>query len=118
MTVCHRILKSTEAGPWLLRVMRPVWGMVSASRRSRSPYLNHQTACSHLFRAPCPTRAGYAHKGADGMLHFSGLVATPDGKQIMRASRVVPFTEADAVKCGEEAGKELKANGPKELFMY
>jgi hypothetical protein len=67
--------------------------------------------------APRP-RAGYAHKGADGQLHFSGLVATPDGTQMMRTSRVAGFTEADAVKVGEEAGKELKATGPKELFMY
>lgn len=68
--------------------------------------------------APCPLRAGYAHKGADGKLHFSGLVATADGKQIMRISRVGVFSSEDAEKLGTECGKELKATGPKELFMY
>ena len=49
---------------------------------------------------------------------MSGLVATPDGKQMMRTTRVAAFTDADAITAGDEAGRELKANGPKELFMY
>ena len=67
---------------------------------------------------PVRVPAGYAHKGADGKLHFSGLVATPDGKQIMRTTRVANFSAEDAAKAGADAGKELKATGPKELFMY
>lgn len=45
-------------------------------------------------------------------------MATPDGTQMMRTSRVAGFSAEDAVKAGDEAGRELKANGPKELFMY
>lgn len=51
-------------------------------------------------------------------MHFSGLVATPDGTKLMRTSRVAAFSPEDAFKLGQDAGKELKANGPKELFMY
>ncbi|GFR45952.1 hypothetical protein Agub_g7418 [Astrephomene gubernaculifera] len=90
--------------------------------------LNHEetrvaVVCERAFLAAldgsCRTPiAGYAHKGADGQLHFSGLVATPDGTQMMRTSRVAGFGEAEAVAAGQEAGRELKANGPKELFMY
>lgn len=73
------------------------------------------TALDGSCRTPI---AGYAHRAADGMLHFSGLVATPDGKQILRTSRVCAFNEADAVKAGREAGEELKASAPPGFFSW
>jgi hydroxymethylbilane synthase len=64
------------------------------------------------------THTGYAHKGADGQLHFSGLVATPDGKEVLRTSRVCAFNAADAEKAGTEAGQELKKNARPGFFMW
>ncbi len=61
---------------------------------------------------------GYAHKGSDGKLHFSGLVATTDGKEVLRTSKVGEFTEADAVRIGKEAGAELKAQARPGFFMW
>lgn len=61
---------------------------------------------------------GFCHKTESGELHFRGLVATVDGSQIMHVVKTGPFTEADAVRIGKEAGAHLKATGPKELFMY
>lgn len=52
------------------------------------------------------------------MLHFKGLVATTDGKEILHASRVVPFSEADAIRAGQEAGAELKAKARPGFFMW
>lgn len=37
------------------------------------------TALDGSCRTPI---AGYAHKGADGQLHFKGLVARPDGSKV------------------------------------
>jgi hydroxymethylbilane synthase len=52
------------------------------------------------------------------MLHFKGLVATTDGKEIMEISRVAPFSEAGAIKCGTECGAELKAKARPGFFMW
>ena len=73
------------------------------------------TALDGSCRTPI---AGYAHKGADGKLHFRGLVATTDGKEIMETSRVANFSEADAIKCGQEAGDELKKKARPGFFMW
>ncbi|MEW5300001.1 MAG: hypothetical protein WDW38_002828 [Sanguina aurantia] len=73
------------------------------------------TALDGSCRTPI---AGFCHKTESGELHFRGLVATVDGSQIMHVVKTGPFTEADAVRIGKEAGAHLKATGPKELFMY
>lgn len=65
-----------------------------------------------------PFTAGYAHKGADGKLHFRGLVATVDGKEVLETSRIAAFTEEDAIKVGTEAGAELKAKARPGFFMW
>lgn len=47
----------------------------------------------------------------DGRMRFKGLVATPDGKKIVRAER--EGNVADAARMGEDAGRELLAQlGP------
>ena len=65
-----------------------------------------------------PCTSGYAHKGADGMLHFKGLVATPDGKEMLETSRVAPFTAADAYQVGQDAGAELKSKARPGFFSW
>lgn len=73
------------------------------------------TALGGSCRTPI---AGYAHKGADGRLHFRGLIATPDGTQIMQTSRVGNFVGGDAAAVGREAGEELKRTAPAALFSW
>ncbi|KAL6759093.1 porphobilinogen deaminase, dipyromethane cofactor binding domain-containing protein [Haematococcus lacustris] len=73
------------------------------------------TALDGSCRTPI---AGYARKEADGQLHFDGLVATPDGKEILRTSRVCAFNEAEALRAGKEAGAELKATARPGFFMW
>ena len=79
----------------------------------------YPTSLIDRSRAPPPLCAlGHAFKGPDGKLHFRGLVATTDGKEMMETSRVAPFTEADALKVGQEAGAELKAKARPGFFMW
>eukprot|EP00798_Chlamydomonas_sp_ICE-L_P029521 gene29521-5871_t len=59
--------------------------------------------------------AGYARKGEDGQLHFDGFIATVDGKQVLTCKRTGGFNEADAIKVGQEAGAEIKAQAGPEL---
>ncbi|KAJ9514247.1 hypothetical protein QJQ45_012243 [Haematococcus lacustris] len=73
------------------------------------------TALDGSCRTPI---AGYARKEADGQLHFDGLVATPDGKEILRTSRVCAFNESEALRAGKEAGAELKATARPGFFMW
>ena len=56
--------------------------------------------------------------GADGNLSFEGLVASPDGKKVFRTSRSGPWTEADVIRLGREAGEELKAEAGPEFFTW
>lgn len=73
------------------------------------------TALDGSCRTPI---AGYAHKGADGKLHFSGLVATTDGKEILSTKAVGEFTEEGAIKVGKDCGAELKAKARPGFFMW
>lgn len=45
-------------------------------------------------------------------------VATTDGKEVMRTSRVAEWSEAEALKAGKEAGAELKASARPGFFMW
>jgi hydroxymethylbilane synthase len=62
--------------------------------------------------------AGYSRKGEDGMMQFDGLVATPDGKQVMRCSFKCEFTCEAGSKAAQEAGAKLKAEGGPEFFIW
>lgn len=73
------------------------------------------TALDGSCRTPI---AGYAYRGQDGKLHFSGLVATPDGKQVMRTSRVSSWSEEEAIRAGKDAGDELKKAAPAGFFSW
>lgn len=58
--------------------------------------------------------AGQAHIDDDGVLHFRGLVAKPDGSVVLEAERT--SNPADAVAIGEDAGNELRAQMGDDFF--
>lgn len=62
--------------------------------------------------------AGYAHKGEDGQLHFSGLVASTDGKKVYQTSRVGAFDAETGARLGREAGEQLKKEAGPEFFVW
>jgi hypothetical protein len=62
--------------------------------------------------------AGYAQKGADGKLHFRGLVASPNGSKIFETTRVGAFDAAEGERLGREAGEELKAKAGPDFFDW
>lgn len=62
--------------------------------------------------------AGYARRGEDGQLHFSGLVASTDGKKIYSTTRTGAFDAATGERLGREAGEELKAQAGPEFFVW
>jgi hydroxymethylbilane synthase len=62
--------------------------------------------------------AGYAHKGADGQLHFRGLVASPNGSKIFETTRVGAFDAEEGARLGREAGEELKAKAGPDFFDW
>ena len=90
--------------------------------------LNHEdtrlaVVCERAFLAAldgsCRTPiAGYARKGEDGKLHFNGLVATTDGKEILTSSGTADFTEEGAVKLGQECGDDIKGRAREGFFMW
>ena len=62
--------------------------------------------------------AGYARKGEDGQLHFSGLVASTDGKKVYQTSRVGAFDAETGARLGREAGEQLKKEAGPEFFVW
>ena len=62
------------------------------------------------------TRRRPAPQIIDGELRFQGLVASVDGSQIYRSSKV--GAPADAEKIGREAGEEIKAEAGIEFFEW
>ncbi|KAL6998967.1 hydroxymethylbilane synthase [Sarracenia purpurea var. burkii] len=79
--------------------------------------LNHEetrlaVACERAFLealdGSCRTPiAGYACRDEDENCIFKGLVASPDGTQILETSRQGPYAFEDMVLMGKDAGKEL-----------
>lgn len=64
----------------------------------------------------CHTPIGaYAALGWD-MIHLRALVATPDGAKLFRAERMGSLRDAE--KLGRDAGAELRAAAPAELFQF
>ncbi|WZZ36589.1 hypothetical protein YC2023_019990 [Brassica napus] len=51
--------------------------------------------------------AGYAAKDEEGNCYLRGLVASPDGTQVLDTSRKGPYVFEDMVKMGKDAGQEL-----------
>jgi hydroxymethylbilane synthase len=73
------------------------------------------TALDGSCRTPI---AGYAQKGADGKLHFRGLVASPNGSKIYETTRVGAFDAAEGERLGREAGEELKSKAGPDFFDW
>ena len=90
--------------------------------------LNHEdtriaVVCERAFLAAldgsCRTPiAGYCRRGDDGKLVFDGLVASEDGKTVLKTSATGEFTPEDAERVGREAGAELKAKCPPGIFDW
>jgi hydroxymethylbilane synthase len=75
--------------------------------------------CERAFLAAldgnCKTPiAGQAHVTAAGTLSFKGLIARPDGSEVLVAEREGPLSDAE--KMGREAGEELKERAGEEFF--
>ena len=58
--------------------------------------------------------AGHASLDADGILHLRGLIARPDGSELIAAERRGPAGEAQAM--GRDVGQELKRHGGPGFF--
>ena len=90
--------------------------------------LNHEDThvavlCERAFLAAldgsCRTPiAGHATKADDGTLHFSGLIATTDGKEVRRGSGECEFTREAARALGDKVGSELKEECGPEFFDW
>ncbi|KAG5175843.1 chloroplast hydroxymethylbilane synthase [Tribonema minus] len=75
--------------------------------------------CERAFLAAldgnCKTPiAGQAKVTENGTLFFRGLIARPDGSELLETTREGPL--ADAEKMGREAGEELKERAGAEFF--
>eukprot|EP00271_Cylindrocystis_brebissonii_P010286 TRINITY_DN26438_c0_g1_i1.p1 TRINITY_DN26438_c0_g1~~TRINITY_DN26438_c0_g1_i1.p1 ORF type:complete len:404 (-),score=62.30 TRINITY_DN26438_c0_g1_i1:469-1680(-) len=62
--------------------------------------------------------AGLAQRNATGGCTFQGLVATPDGTQVLEISREGAFEEAEMIAMAEDAGKELIAKAGPGFFSW
>ncbi|KAJ8612529.1 hypothetical protein CTAYLR_003687 [Chrysophaeum taylorii] len=87
--------------------------------------LNHKAtfdavACERAFLAAldgnCKTPIAGQATIQDGQIFFRGLVAKPDGSEIYRVERTGPL--ADAVKIGNDAGEQVKADAGIEFFEW
>ena len=77
-------------------------------------------SCERAFLAAldgnCKTPIAGQAQIIDGELRFQCLVASVDGSQIYRSSKV--GAPADAEKIGREAGEEIKAEAGIEFFEW
>ncbi|KAF8390920.1 hypothetical protein HHK36_023219 [Tetracentron sinense] len=87
--------------------------------------LNHEetrlaVACERAFLealdGSCRTPiAGYAYRDKDSCF-FRGLVASPDGTQVLETSRKGPYAFEDMILLGKDAGKELLSRAGPGFF--
>jgi len=75
--------------------------------------------CERAFLAAldgnCKTPICGQAKVEDGKLHFQGLVASPDGKQIFRAERTGNPEDGEAL--GRDAGEQIRKEAGDEFFQ-
>lgn len=60
--------------------------------------------------------AGYACRDEEGNCVFKGLVASPDGTQVLETSRKGPYSLDDMISMGKDAGKELLSRAGPGFF--
>lgn len=90
--------------------------------------LNHEetrlaVSCERAFLetldGSCRTPiAGYAHRDEDGNCIFRGLVASPDGTQVLETSRKGPYVLEDMILMAKDAGEELKKRAGHGFFDF
>jgi len=88
--------------------------------------LNHEetfiaVTCERAFLAAldgsCRTPiAGYAMKTEEGELYFRGLIATMDGKEVLKCEKKGPWTLESALAIGTELGADLKKKAGADFF--
>jgi hydroxymethylbilane synthase len=62
----------------------------------------------------CQVPIGAYGRLSDGQLHLLGVVASPDGRRVVRRETSGPAS--DAVRLGHELGGELLAGGGREIL--
>ncbi|KAL5702816.1 hydroxymethylbilane synthase [Ranunculus cassubicifolius] len=62
--------------------------------------------------------AGYAHRDSDGNCVFRGLVASPDGSQVLETSRKGPYVLEDMILMAKDAGEELRTRAGPAFFDF
>ncbi|KAL5700147.1 hydroxymethylbilane synthase [Ranunculus cassubicifolius] len=62
--------------------------------------------------------AGYAHRDSDGNCVFRGLVASPDGTQVLETSRKGPYVLEDMILMAKDAGEELRTRAGPAFFDF
>ncbi|PIA47373.1 hypothetical protein AQUCO_01400209v1 [Aquilegia coerulea] len=62
--------------------------------------------------------AGYAYRDEDGNCVFRGLVASPDGTQVLETSRKGPYVLEDMVLLAKDAGEELRKRAGPGFFDF
>ncbi len=70
----------------------------------------HSSRGAHLT----PERHPQAQLLGDGLMHFRGLVASPDGQKIFRVER--SGAPADFIKMGRDAGEEVRLEAGEAFF--
>jgi len=90
--------------------------------------LNHEdtrlaVSCERAFLATldgsCRTPiAGLAQRNENGSCTFRGLVASPDGKQVLETSREGSFEYDDMVALAKDAGQELLQRAGPNFFSW
>jgi hydroxymethylbilane synthase len=90
--------------------------------------LNHEdtrlaVSCERAFLATldgsCRTPiAGLAQRNENGSCTFRGLVASPDGKQVLETSREGSFEYDDMVALAKDAGQELLQKAGPNFFSW
>ncbi|OVA11821.1 Tetrapyrrole biosynthesis [Macleaya cordata] len=62
--------------------------------------------------------AGYAHRDTDGYCVFRGLVASPDGTQVLETTRRGTYALDDMILMGKDAGEELRSRAGPGFFDF
>ena len=83
--------------------------------RMRTPPPPPNAPCSPRLDGSCRTPIGaYARLLSGGELHLTGLIASPDGRFLLKRNLQGPVADADRI--GGELGASLRAAAPRDLF--
>ena len=92
-----------------------VRGLVAAIHHERTAQrISAERACLAELDGSCRTPIAALATIEDGTLYLKSLLASPDGRQIFRAERHGPIS--DAVAMGRDAGRALKTDAGPNFF--